>query len=98
MGWRSYLSWIQTHQHLMTRRAYAGLVLTWAATGPARTGQRDAFWPLLREAFRNGKPAPMDVLTYLAYWLTPQRLQTFAASLLGKRGQRGSEMSGGPHA
>jgi hypothetical protein len=89
--WRDILAWARSNRHLMTRRAYAAMLLTWSSTGPIRQRQTEAFWPLLREALRTGSPAPMDILTYLAYWLVPQRVQRYAAALAARRAPVGRQ-------
>jgi hypothetical protein len=83
--WRRVVRWAQASGPLMTRRAYAGLLLTWAPPGPGRHRRPGDFWPPLREAVRNGAPAPVDILTYLAYWLVPVRLRRRVAALMAGR-------------
>lgn len=82
--WRYSLSWIRSRSHLVTPRAYAAFVLTWIGSDEARQGHREAFWPLLREAFARGKPAVMDVLVYLAHWLLPESAKRRAAALFAR--------------
>jgi glycosyltransferase involved in cell wall biosynthesis len=81
------LRWTQANAHLMTRRAYSGLLLTWCAASAAGQGRRDAFWPLLGEALRHGQPSPLDLLTYVAYWLVPYRLRRYAAAWVASHGR-----------
>lgn len=68
-GWREYLAWLDRLRPLLTRRAYSSALLTWLAPDTVRFGERDAFWPLLRAAFRRGAPRPLDVASYLAVWI-----------------------------
>jgi hypothetical protein len=56
-GWRFSLSWIQQNRHLETSRAYASFLLTWVSANAIEQGDRSAFWPLVKETFRNGTPS-----------------------------------------
>jgi glycosyltransferase involved in cell wall biosynthesis len=83
--WRDSLAWIRRCRHLVTPRAYAAFILTWMGSDEARQRQWRAFWPLLREAFRHGGPALMDVLSYLGYWLLPLGVKRRVAALFARR-------------
>jgi hypothetical protein len=86
--WRYTLSWIQASRHLLSQRAYAGFILTWMASPTVQQGDREAFWPLLREACRHGQPAVVDILTYLGYWLIPDNAQARLASFFDRFGSK----------
>jgi glycosyltransferase involved in cell wall biosynthesis len=83
--WRYSLAWIQSKKDLVTPRAYAAYLLTWLGAVAARANDWKAFLTLLREAFRRGRPAPVDVLSYLGYWLVPQVLQGRIAAAFARR-------------
>lgn len=83
--WRASLSWIRGCRHLVTPRAYAAFILTWMGSDEARQRQWEAFWPLLREAFRHGSPALVDVLSYIGYWLLPPGVKQRVAAAFARR-------------
>jgi hypothetical protein len=89
--WRYSLHWLRSSSHLFTRRAYASFVLTWIGSDVARQGRWGAFWPLLREAFRRGRPVIIDVLIYVAHWSLPEGVKRRVAALFARyRTTRGS--------
>ena len=67
-------AWLDGLRPLLSARAYSSALLTWMSHSTASLGDTDAFVPLLRAAFRSGRPAPLDVLLYLAVWLHPARV------------------------
>ena len=77
--WRFSFSWGQTNRHLMTPRAFASFLMIEVSGHAAEAGDWRAFWPLLREACRHGKPNITDLLAYLIICLIPPsvRRQTF---------------------
>lgn len=82
--WRYSLSWLHASRHLFTPRAYASFVLAWMGPDEARRGHREAFWPLLRQAFRHGQPASVDVLFYVAHWLLPEAVKRRLAAFFAR--------------
>ncbi|MDP3093078.1 MAG: glycosyltransferase family 2 protein [Nitrospira sp.] len=77
--WRFSFSWIQQNRHLMTSRAYASFLLTWGSANAIEQGDRSAFWPLLKEAFRHGAPGTLDGIVFVGIWLIPQEWRRWAA-------------------
>lgn len=71
-NWQNSLTWIQENKPLVTPRAYAAFIMICVSSLAARNGEREAFWLLLREAMRSGKPKPIDFLLYTGMWLIPQ--------------------------
>jgi len=65
MDWCNSLSWIHTNSHLVTQRAYASLIMMWIGSLMARQRRFEAFFPLLKEAYRYGKPTMIDFLAYV---------------------------------
>jgi glycosyltransferase involved in cell wall biosynthesis len=92
-GWQQSLDFVRLRRHLVTRRAYAGFLLTWL--GPGTMGQRDwgAFAPRLVEAVRWGQPSAVELASYFAYWFAPHRLRDAMAAAFSRR-QRGQERAG----
>lgn len=80
--WRFSFSWIQQNRHLVTPHAYASFLLTWVSANAIEQGDRSAFWPLVREACRNGAPSILDGIVFVGIWLIPQELRRWAASCL----------------
>jgi glycosyltransferase involved in cell wall biosynthesis len=91
--WRYSLDWADRLAGLITPRAYAGFALTFLSMSAAKRGEWAAFWPLLRAAFRKGKPRPIHLLLYLGMWLTPQHLRRRVRALFS--GARRGEMPAG---
>ncbi|MND01671.1 hypothetical protein D3C83_207520 [compost metagenome] len=54
------------------------------SSSAALQGERTAFMPLLREAFRRGRPAPVDVMSHVANFLLPERVQRSLATRFGR--------------
>lgn len=80
--WRFSFSWIQQNRRLMTSRSYASFLLTWVSANAIEQGDRSAFWPLLKEAFRHGAPSVLDGIVFVGIWLIPQGLRRGAVSCL----------------
>jgi glycosyltransferase involved in cell wall biosynthesis len=85
IDWRYSLGWANARRELLTPRAYAAYLLTWLGGAAARARDRHAFLPLLREAYRHGRPAPIDLLTFLAYWSVSRKLQSKVAAMFARR-------------
>ena len=77
--WRFSFSWIQQNRHLVTSRAYVSFLLTWVSANAIEQGDRSAFWPLLKEAFRHGTPGILDGIVFVGIWLIPQELRCWLA-------------------
>lgn len=83
-GWQAALPWIQHHNEWITPRAYSGFLLGEVSAGAARRGDWSAFTGLFGEAFRRGRPSPMQILNHLANYCLPTRLQSVLAGLAAK--------------
>jgi glycosyltransferase involved in cell wall biosynthesis len=83
--WQGSLGWIDSlGPSLITRKAYSGFCLT--VVGRAAANQRDynAFLPLLRAAFRNGRPTGRQLVAYLSHWAIPVRVRKNLRARLSK--------------
>lgn len=80
--WRFSFSWIQQNRQLVTSRAYVSFLLTWVSANAIEQGDRSAFWPLLKEAFRHGMPGILDGIVFVGIWLIPQEWRRWAVSCL----------------
>ena len=86
LTWRIALDWIRGLGDLITPRAYAAFCLTVAGRSAANVKDFSAFFPLLRTAFRDGRPAARDVYAYLLAWCMPTGLRhRLRARLQGER-------------
>ena len=75
-NWRYTLSWVQTNRHLLTPRAYTSFIMTQVSSDAAQEKAWRAFWFLLWEACRNGKPSLIDILAHTVIWLIPKKVRT----------------------
>jgi glycosyltransferase involved in cell wall biosynthesis len=71
-NWQYSLRWIQELYPLVTPRAYAAFIMTVVGAIASREGDRQAFWPLFREAVLRGRPKLIDFALYMGMWLIPQ--------------------------
>ncbi len=78
--WQGSLSWLRERRSLVTRRAYAGFIATQISSQAARQKQWKAFWPLLTEMFRVGKPRAIDLFLLLGMWLVPPSFREWLRS------------------
>jgi len=83
--WHYSLSWIQANRHLVTSRAYASFLMTWASLPAARGRDWKAFWSLPWEACHHGKLKMIDALAHLVIWLIPSGVRCRIAVFLEKR-------------
>ncbi|MBO0869233.1 MAG: glycosyltransferase family 2 protein [Micromonosporaceae bacterium] len=87
--WRSQFEWLKRSRPLMTRRAYAALLMSVVSSMAAPTHDPRVFAALLREAWRNGRPGTLDHVTFLQVWLVPTGLRRRVRDLaLGRRRAR----------
>ncbi|WP_414620698.1 glycosyltransferase family 2 protein [Calothrix sp. CCY 0018] len=84
-SWQSSLNWIQSRRNLVTRKAYSSFILAEVSARAAKDGDRHAFLLLLREAFRFGKPQPMDICLYLGMWIFPQSIRGRLRNILKRK-------------
>jgi glycosyltransferase involved in cell wall biosynthesis len=73
--WRFSCNWIARVRQLVTERAYAGFLLTWASVSAREQADYSAASFLLREAFRAGRPGLRELLIYCAVWTVPAGLR-----------------------
>ncbi|MBB5872757.1 glycosyltransferase involved in cell wall biosynthesis [Allocatelliglobosispora scoriae] len=84
--WEPQLEWLRRSRPLLTPRSYAAIAMSSLSSIAAPTRSRRAFWLILGEARRHGKPSAIDYLTFLQIWLVPQSLRRGLRDLiLGRR-------------
>jgi glycosyltransferase involved in cell wall biosynthesis len=88
--WRESLNYARANRDLFTARSYAGFVLH--VVGGRAAAQRDyrAFGPLLHEAFRSGRPSPVDLLAHLGDFIIPSSAQRRVAGLFARSLREGN--------
>jgi glycosyltransferase involved in cell wall biosynthesis len=60
--WRYSLEFARSHKALMTRRAYAGFILSRCTTAAVHQKEWRAFFPIFAEAIRRGSPRVADLV------------------------------------
>lgn len=83
--WRDSLAWARLERPLISRRAFAGFLLTNVAAHAARQRSASALWRLPWEAFRRGRPRVRDLLLFAGIWLLPESARTRAADIRHER-------------
>jgi glycosyltransferase involved in cell wall biosynthesis len=70
-NWERTRDWLNRVRPMITPRAYAGFIATQLAGEASAQKAWPAFFRLLGDMFRYGKPKPMDLALYLGNWLMP---------------------------
>jgi len=73
--WHSSLEWAISARALLSPRAFSGFCLTTVAQDAASVGDRSAFFPLLRAAFRQGAPTARQLSAFAFYWICPEPMR-----------------------
>jgi glycosyltransferase involved in cell wall biosynthesis len=73
--WQYSLEWIKSVQHLVTPKAYSSFIMSIVSHEASMRKDWSAFWILLRESIKLGKPRPIDYMLYMVIWLLPQDLR-----------------------
>ena len=79
-NWRWCIDWAREREPLLGRRARAAFLLTLASSSAADAGELDAFVPLLREAFRHGRPNPTELFTHVVNFVLSRRVRDAMAA------------------
>lgn len=86
-SWQSSLNWIQSRRNLVTPRAYSSFILAEVSARAAATGDWKVILLLLREAFKFGKPQPMDICLCFAMWIFPPNIRGKLRNILKRKSQ-----------
>lgn len=84
-NWKESLEWCRANRRLFTDRSYAAFVLHVVGSAAAAQGERRAFLTLAREAFSDGSPAVVDIVSHLGNFLLPRGAQRRAAAIYSRR-------------
>jgi glycosyltransferase involved in cell wall biosynthesis len=80
--WKRSLDWADAVGDLLSPRAYSGFCLIFVARVAAAHGRYSAILPLLRAAFRKGRPTGPQLLAFLLLWAMPTSLRKKVRALL----------------
>jgi glycosyltransferase involved in cell wall biosynthesis len=73
--WRYLFAWTKANRQLMPSLAYSGALLRDVAREAMRERSSEAFWPLLREAIRHGRPDAVQLMSFFVAfaftWFVP---------------------------
>ena len=69
--WRRSFDWIVGRRTSVTRRAYAGFLLTWVGLTARHQGDLAAIPVILAEATRHGRPGARDLAVFASLWCLP---------------------------
>lgn len=83
--WTWERDWALARRHLFTDRAFAAFLLTSASLAATRAGVQDAFLPLLRQAFRDGRPSAAEIAFHCGNTALPIGVKKRIAALLEPR-------------
>lgn len=78
--WRAALDWADANRVLLTRRAYASVLLIRASLEAQRARDRRGLGVLLRAAFRRGRPTAASVAAHALIRFVPPRLRLRVAA------------------
>ncbi len=85
-NWRFGREWIRSIKEHLTPQAYAGFFLRVLTLQASLNKDWQAFFPLLKEAIKEGKPRNNDLLSFVVVWFVPLKLRRNLRSLiLGNR-------------
>jgi len=80
--WRASLDWADARAALLTPRARASFILNRVSREAHGAGDARAFWLLLGEAFRKGRPTLIGLIAHVITWLVPRRARIWIAAVV----------------
>jgi glycosyltransferase involved in cell wall biosynthesis len=80
--WRLLYDWIIAHRRLVTPRAYAAFLLVRGGGATSAALDLRGAITVWREAFRHGRPAPIDVVLFIARWMLPAGIRRWIRARL----------------
>lgn len=96
LPWKQQLEWLRRTRPLLTRKAYAAIVMSIISAMAAPTRSPKVFALLWREAHRHGRPGLLDYVTFLQVWLLPAKVrQGLRDRLIGRRRGLGTPKASG---
>jgi glycosyltransferase involved in cell wall biosynthesis len=70
-SWKEMLDWLDSMQHLVTKRAYSGFCLIYLGSQAARHHDYRGIFTLLGRSFQRGRPRPFQILAFVSFWILP---------------------------
>lgn len=92
--WRRSLEWIRSVRHLVTKRAYAGFLLTFLNSAAADKKDWSAAYLILKDAVILGRPSLRQLELFLAMWVVPRGTRRWLRAIISKRPHVPVESSG----
>jgi len=83
--WKTSFEWARDNRRLFTARGYAAFLLHVVGFNAGAQRAWTAFPQVLREACTSGRPAAVDLASYVANFLVPSPIQQRAAAWYGRR-------------
>ena len=80
--WRLLYDWIVAHRQLVTPRAYAAFLLVRGGGATSASLDLRGAVTVWREAFRDGRPAPIDVFLFFTRWILPAGIRRWVRARL----------------
>jgi len=87
--WTAAYDWGRRNRGLFSSRGYAAFVLHVVGSNAAIQGDSRAFLTLMREAYQNGRPALVDVVSHVANFMLPTPVQRRVALWYARATARG---------
>ena len=75
LSWRDSYNWAADRRDCFTPRAYADFLLSSVASEASTSRETQAFWFLLRQAIRHGRPTFINFAVFFYIWCCPPELR-----------------------
>jgi len=82
--WMHTFQWAKEVRHLLSPQSYASFILVYVGSDAYLQGNYNAFFPLLYDAFRFGKPTLVPLIFYFSNWIVPQSTRRAVRAFLMK--------------
>jgi len=92
--WRDSYAWLERARERVSPRAYAGFLLTWVSLSARQQRDLGAFFFLLRQALRHGRPSALEIAVHVAIWAIPDVLRRRLSRSMEARSRRPSGLIG----
>ena len=92
-NWQFGREWIRSVKEHITPQAYAGFFLRVLTLQASLNKDWQAFFPLLWEGIKDGKPRLIDLMSFILVWLVPISLRHKLRFVMQKKGKLGLKTS-----
>lgn len=83
--WMHRFQWAKGVRHLLSPQSYASFILVYVGSDAYLQGDYKAFFPLLSDAFRFGKPTLVPLVFYFSNWVIPQSTRRAVRDLIMRK-------------